>query len=113
MFHCGMIYEGALGGLMPVHDAYMRSSVPGVYVCGDLAGVEEASTALDEGRLAGLNAAFSLGFGGKQERERFSSFRESLDKLRNGKHGLVRRQCKERICRQGGILLAAAGETLK
>jgi thioredoxin reductase len=110
MFHCGMIYEGALGGLMPVHDSCMRSSVSGVYVCGDLAGVEEASTALDEGRLAGLHAAFSLGFGENQGRERLLSLRESLDKLRSGKHGLVRRQCKERICRQGEILLAA-GET--
>ena len=49
MFRCRTTYEGALGGILPVHDSWMRSSDPHVYVCGDLAGVEEANTALEKG----------------------------------------------------------------
>jgi thioredoxin reductase len=106
MFKCKMAYEGRLGGIMPIHDAFMRSSACRVYVCGDLAGVEEASTALDEGRLAGLHAAVSLGLGGAEAEGRLRLLRESLEKLRDGKHGRARRECKERICRLG----AAGGD---
>jgi NADPH-dependent 2,4-dienoyl-CoA reductase/sulfur reductase-like enzyme len=47
---CRTIYVPELGGRMPLHDEYMRSSVQEVYVVGDTAGVEEASTAMEEGR---------------------------------------------------------------
>lgn len=50
-----------LGGWMPMHDENMETSVDGIYVAGDTAGVEEASTAMDEGRLAGAAAAEALG----------------------------------------------------
>ena len=38
------------------------TTVPGVYVAGDMTGVEEASTAMEEGKLAGIAAACSLGY---------------------------------------------------
>lgn len=100
MFKCQMTYEGPLGGIMPVHDENMRSSNPLVYVCGDIAGVEEANTALDEGRLAGVSAAAALGFD-KEAADRAKAIRESLDALRQGPHGERRRSCKERIIRKG------------
>jgi len=59
---CRSVFISDLGGYMPVHDEYMRSSREGVYVAGDLAGIEEASTAMEEGRLAGLHAAYSMGY---------------------------------------------------
>ncbi|HOX31665.1 MAG TPA: NAD(P)/FAD-dependent oxidoreductase, partial [Spirochaetales bacterium] len=62
---CKPIFVPELGGNMPLHDGYMRSSVEGVYVVGDTAGVEEASTAMEEGRLAGIHAAYALGFLGE------------------------------------------------
>ena len=37
-----------LGGWMPLHNEDMRTSVHDVYVAGDIAGVEEANTAMDE-----------------------------------------------------------------
>ena len=39
----------------------MGTEVPGLYVCGDLAGVENGAVALECGRLAGLSAARRLG----------------------------------------------------
>ena len=51
-----------MGGHVPLRDENLQTSVPGVFVAGDLAGVEEASSAMVEGRLAGLCAAQSLGY---------------------------------------------------
>lgn len=60
---CGlrMDFVPALGGWLPIHDENMESPARGFYVAGDLAGVEEANTAMDEGRLAGIAIAESLG----------------------------------------------------
>ncbi|WP_434731043.1 FAD-dependent oxidoreductase [Thermogladius sp. KZ2Tp1] len=41
-----------LGGLVPVRTWSMETSIPGVYVAGDLSGVEEATAAFLEGELA-------------------------------------------------------------
>ncbi len=41
-----------LGGHVPLHDENMETTVPGVYVAGDVTGVEEASSAM-EGRQHG------------------------------------------------------------
>ena len=42
-----------------IKEENMETTVPGVYVAGDVTGVEEASTAMEEGNLAGL--AIGLG----------------------------------------------------
>lgn len=102
MFRCNTIFEGALGGILPVHDAYMRSSNPQVYVCGDLAGVEEANTALEEGRLAGIHAACSLGYKSADTTAHMTALQESLRSLRSGKHAQRRLLCKQRIVEKGG-----------
>ena len=50
-------YVGLLGGYVPVRDANMRTTVNNVFVAGDLSGVEEASTAMIEGEIAGYKIA--------------------------------------------------------
>ncbi|MEL7610408.1 MAG: FAD-dependent oxidoreductase [Bacillota bacterium] len=97
MFGCEMTLERRLGGLMPLHDEGMRTSNPAVYVSGDLAGVEEASTALDEGRLAGISAAIACGYAANGQGERIESLKASLAALRSGPHGRLRREAKESI----------------
>ena len=99
MLRCQMAFEGTLGGILPLHDESLRTTNPMVYVCGDLAGVEEASTALDEGRLAGLHAAQAIGLGNSaaQQQERM----ESLRALRSGEHASARRSCKEKLFEKG------------
>ncbi len=87
-----------LGGFMPVHDENMESSVSGIYVAGDTAGVEEANTAMDEGRLAGVAIAESLGLVGKNEAEqKKNEIRERLLALRQGPFGQKRLKAKERV----------------
>ncbi len=106
MLHCQTTFEGALGGIFPLHDAYMRSSHPDVYVCGDIAGVEEANTALEEGRLAGLHAAIEIGFCRAENGARLERLQQSLCDLRSGNHARRRLDCKARIVQKGGAYYA-------
>lgn len=50
------------GGQAPICDEYGRTSLPGVFVAGDVSGIEEASSAMIEGRMAGVVAAEYLGY---------------------------------------------------
>lgn len=87
---------------MPLHDENMESSVPGIYVAGDTAGVEEASTAMDEGRLAAAAAAQALGhFPDEEAEKRKQEIRDRLESLRQGPFGERRMAAKERIVGKG------------
>lgn len=59
---CKMVFVPELGGNVPLRNEHLETSVPGIYVAGDVAGIEEASAAMMEGALAGLNAAAGLGY---------------------------------------------------
>lgn len=57
-------YEPGLGGWIPSVDASLQSSVPGLFVAGDGAGVRGADAAPFSGELAALGVARRLGRGG-------------------------------------------------
>lgn len=96
---CEHIYLRALGGWTPLHDERMETSLKGVYVCGDVAGVEEASVAIEEGKLAGIGASCEL-----LSREEFNTLVEEswrrLDELRSGPFGEPRKEAKRLILRE-------------
>ena len=73
------------GGYIPDCDAYGATSVPGIFAAGDVAGIEEASSAMIEGRIAGAAIAHYLGYldaeGLKQKEQ---SLDEALESLRQG-----------------------------
>ena len=95
---CALVYDPVLGGHLPQHDVNMETTVPGVYVAGDLAGIEEASTAMEEGRLAGLSAAVSLGkIDSLAAGERRTQIEADMAALRLGPFGERRAQAKERL----------------
>ena len=95
---CRVIYDNALGGHLPVHDEKMETTVPGIYVAGDLAGIEEASTAMEEGHLAGLSAAESLGLvDGDAAAQRRAEIESSLAALRLGPFGAHRATAKRKV----------------
>ena len=54
-------------------------------MAGDVSGIEEASAAMIEGRIAGLGAAKALGL--KAPDEKFDRYRERLGALRAGEVG--------------------------
>ena len=61
MAGCEESYIADLGGRVAIHGPTLESSVPGVFIAGDASGIEEASTAMLEGRLAGIAAAEHVG----------------------------------------------------
>lgn len=60
---CALASEERLGGEVPLHGPELEASRPGVYVAGDVTGVEGAEVAMAKGRLAGLAMSRRLGLG--------------------------------------------------
>jgi thioredoxin reductase len=95
---CRLTFNGAFGGYVPLHNRRMETSRAGFFTAGDATGVEEANTALEEGKIAGVSAAEDLGLLSKTQAD---AMREEiwnrLDSLRFGPFGLRRKTEKERI----------------
>ena len=99
---CQFHYIPELGGHLPIHNRYMETTAAGIYVAGDITGIEEASTAMEEGMLAGIDAAASLGFYSQKEKEELSAIVwDRLDALRCGYFGQKRKTAKERMISVG------------
>ena len=67
---CRFTYLPELGGHVPLHDENMMTTMEGVYVAGDLTGIEEAHTAMEEGKVAGIAVAEAPGISGEFEGDR-------------------------------------------
>lgn len=73
------------GGAVPLCDAFGATTVPGVYAAGDVAGIEEASSAMLQGRIAALAAARRGEFiEAENFTRRYESCRAALSSLRSG-----------------------------
>ncbi|MDI6917697.1 MAG: FAD-dependent oxidoreductase [Thermoplasmatales archaeon] len=92
---CETKYIPELGGWVARHDRNLETSIKGIYVAGDCSGIEEASTAMMEGRIAGMDAAEKLGFK-IDEKEKKDAF-ENLKTLRSGPFGEKPRIGKEKM----------------
>ncbi len=89
---CEMTHITQLCGYVAKRDKSMRTSRDHIWVAGDCAGIEEASSAMVEGRLAGLAAASSLGQVKPEEySRRYDQYWNRLSDLRAGEVG-------EKIC---------------
>ncbi|MBM7854739.1 sarcosine oxidase subunit alpha [Desulfohalotomaculum tongense] len=84
---CKMEFVPELGGRVPVRNENLETSVPGIYVAGDVSGIEEASAAMMEGALAGLNAARALGYNAPDLLQRKAEILKELEGLRSGPVG--------------------------
>jgi len=92
---CRMVFREELGGFLPWHDEKMRAGLQGVYVAGDAAGVEEASVAMEEGRMSGISAAEEMGSMKKrQAAARRAAVSRRLADLRRGPYGEARMAAK-------------------
>ena len=85
------------GGYVALHDGSMQTSVKGVYVAGDASGIEEASTAMIEGKIAGLAVAIQLGR--SKKKKLLEQYRKELNQLRAGPFGEKPRIAKEKIAK--------------
>lgn len=84
---CAMVYIPELGGHVPIRDQNLQTSVSHIYVAGDAAGVEEATAAILEGELAGISAAYTLGYGGDDFFNKRNQTLLNLEQLRSGDVG--------------------------
>lgn len=88
---CQMKYIPPFGGHVPVRDENLETSVSGFYAAGDASGVEEASAAMIEGKIAGLAAAASLGYDRDYVKQR-KEYLADIRVLRSGPVGEKIRQ---------------------
>lgn len=84
---CEMKYIPSLGGFVPTRNKNLETSVKNVFIAGDVAGVEEASSAMVEGRIAGISAAKNLGFSQPNSKEKIEDFFLQAHSLRSGEVG--------------------------
>ena len=93
-----MTYAPGLGGFVPFHNSVLETSRKNIYVAGDITGIEEANTAMDEGRLVGVVVAEKLGRLSSQEAKSIKSeIQLRLANLRIGRYGEERAKEKKKI----------------
>jgi sarcosine oxidase subunit alpha len=80
---CQMKYIPELCGYVALRDDNMKTTKDKIYIAGDVAGIEEASSAMLEGQIAGLNAAVSLGYKHDNYQEQDEKLKEELKELRD------------------------------
>lgn len=81
----GVKMEDTRGGYVPACKKDGSTSIPGVFAAGDVAGIEEASSAMIEGRMAGAAICEYLGYEDHEEKEsREETLFGSLENLREG-----------------------------
>lgn len=85
MAGCEMEDNPKRGGQVPICDEYGETSIKGIFVAGDVSGIEEASSAMIEGRIAGIAAAHYLGYMDEEElKTKAKEQEDALDGLRQG-----------------------------
>lgn len=71
------------------YEALLETGAPGVFLAGDVSGIDEASTAMEEGRLVGITVAERLGkLGGPEAEKLRTEVLASLRELRLRTHNL-------------------------
>ncbi|MCL2367112.1 MAG: FAD-dependent oxidoreductase [Oscillospiraceae bacterium] len=99
---CEVAFIRELSGHVPIVNECLESTVPGIYCAGDVSGIEEASAAMVEGRLAGLCAAVSLSYGGAAAQTLIDDAKQELDELRAGSMGIHIREGLEKMALKSG-----------
>lgn len=73
------------GGYIPECDEFGQTSIDGIFAAGDVSSIEEASSAMIEGRIAGVSIAAAAGYLTEEERKEQCDVLESaLGSLRKG-----------------------------
>jgi len=96
LFNPKMVFVPQLGGFVPVRDKQFRIT-ENAYVAGDCSGIEEATTAVLEGRLSGLHAALSLGYGDDSVLQKIDEYEWALKEDRNSSFSTAIRTALEAI----------------
>lgn len=89
-------YVSEAGGFIALHDESMMTNLKNVFVAGDGSGIEEASTAMIEGKIAGVSAVEKTGIQ-KNLKVLKKQYLKELKNLRAGPFGEKPRIAKQKI----------------
>ncbi|CEP77782.1 FAD-dependent oxidoreductase [Defluviitoga tunisiensis] len=84
------VYISELGGYIPIRDENMETNIKNLFVAGDVSGIEEATSAIIEGQIAGLNVAKRINKNVKYQLEiekQIMEAKKELELLRAGPVG--------------------------
>lgn len=84
---CEMKMVREFGGYVPLRTKDLKTSNDSIYIAGDVGGIEEASSAMVEGHIAGLAAAKSIGKVHENFHEKYQDYHAQLNSLRAGHAG--------------------------
>ncbi|GAB6183732.1 FAD-dependent oxidoreductase [Thermodesulfovibrio hydrogeniphilus] len=84
---CEIKFVPQLGGFVPLRTKYNETTVCGVYVAGDCAGIEEATSAIMTGKVAALHAILSLGYEGEDAIKELDEAMKDIEEFRSGVFG--------------------------
>ncbi|HDD31118.1 MAG TPA: FAD-binding protein [Thermococcus litoralis] len=84
---CQIKYVPELGGHVVIRDSRMETTIRGIFVAGDSAGIEEATTAMLEGKIAGIAAALAAGVASPEWLKEIEKAQKDLDEFRSGPFG--------------------------
>ncbi|MBN2260409.1 MAG: FAD-dependent oxidoreductase [Clostridiales bacterium] len=95
--NCELRFISELGGYVPIRNLDYRTTNENIFVAGDITGIEEASSAMVEGYIAGLTAAKDIACIHDDYENKISDYRNQLDGLRSGPHSGRLRQGIEKL----------------
>lgn len=79
----GCKMQDTRGGYVPECDEFGRTSIDGIYVAGDVSGIEEASSAMLGGGIAGITIACDAGYL-EDVGDKIEGYKKALSNLRKG-----------------------------
>ena len=82
----------------------LETTKAGIYAAGDVTGIEEASSAMVEGKIAGYSAAASLGHSPEEAARLRQEAMEELRQLRSGPTGGKINAGIEKVKQDGGVV---------
>ena len=94
---CVHKFTPELCGFVPLRNPSMQTTEEDVYVAGDCTGIEEATTAMMEGELAGIRAAFDLGYTSKEAPARMEELRATMGQFRTSDKGQAIKKGIEKV----------------
>lgn len=102
---CRLSDDPKKGGVHPVVNQFGETSVSGIFAAGDVTGIEEASSAMISGRIAGAAAALRAGYISQEEHDRlYTLYQSSLDqRVRECLQGPIRGTPRSRRLTKGSL----------
>ncbi|TCP69930.1 NAD(P)/FAD-dependent oxidoreductase [Baia soyae] len=79
---CPFLYVSELGGNIPIHNERMKTTLPNLYVAGNITGVEGAQVAMAQGRLVAHSISYDAGWFACEEEQKLLDAIDEVKEVR-------------------------------